>query len=86
MEQSISKNSKIFNSHPHKEDDFDSSLPSCVEKFFNSHPHKEDDDFKRDFLYCFCFFNSHPHKEDDDEITEIAGRVYVFQLTSSQGG
>ena len=55
MEQSISKNSKIFNSHPHKEDDFDSSLPSCVEKFFNSHPHKEDDVLVYYYWLCKTF-------------------------------
>ena len=33
----------LFNSHPHKEDDYDPSAYCADLDIFNSHPHKEDD-------------------------------------------
>ena len=56
---------RIFNSHPHKEDDQDRSVTPCIMNLFNSHPHKEDDDFLHLLYPGLLFFNSHPHKEDD---------------------
>ena len=35
---------KVFNSHPHKEDDHVLPLHMRSKLFFNSHPHKEDDE------------------------------------------
>ena len=34
---------RLFNSHPHKEDDISINFESNPSWFFNSHPHKEDD-------------------------------------------
>ena len=43
MLQAKCQQQEIFNSHPHKEDDYRNILLPDVLCFFNSHPHKEDD-------------------------------------------
>ena len=55
----------LFNSHPHKEDDYTFHFGSLLSSFFNSHPHKEDDLREQTGLLSSLIFNSHPHKEDD---------------------
>ena len=65
-ELGILRTEKLFNSHPHKEDD-GVEMPQLRDVFhlFNSHPHKEDD-YKSDLSLAEArIFNSHPHKEDD---------------------
>ena len=56
---------RIFNSHPHKEDDITVLYSKYLTWFFNSHPHKEDDRVGQHLDQHIQFFNSHPHKEDD---------------------
>ena len=60
---------ELFNSHPHKEDDFNSGeQEQKQENLFNSHPHKEDDGMPVAYSSGTKVFNSHPHKEDDKVI------------------
>ena len=42
---------ELFNSHPHKEDDYLGEYAYLWVQFFNSHPHKEDDDAERAKLF-----------------------------------
>ena len=53
---------------------------------FNSHPHKEDDQSYPSTWYSIEYFNSHPHKEDDIFFRQASQYIFIFQLTSSQGG
>ena len=39
----MSKKTRCFNSHPHKEDDPPLPIRKTILRCFNSHPHKEDD-------------------------------------------
>ena len=44
---------EIFNSHPHKEDDFFYAFSFMLPCIFNSHPHKEDD-LSPNLTYDIC--------------------------------
>ena len=46
---------KIFNSHPHKEDDEGRRTGKTLAYLFNSHPHKEDDDSSAEAILSGIF-------------------------------
>ena len=76
---------KFFNSHPHKEDDRAISCLFAIVKPFNSHPHKEDDFLTHHQLQHSCLSTHILTRRMTSSLPETGG-VYVFQLTSSQGG
>ena len=85
MLQAKCQQQEIFNSHPHKEDDYRNILLPDVLCFFNSHPHKEDDEVESIVWSCMRF-STHILTR---RMTPCCNRLtcsIIFQLTSSQGG
>ena len=76
---------RLFNSHPHKEDDKTNQailFYNCFSTHILTRRMTVHDDTS---LGVLQFFNSHPHKEDDVNVMLLNAHS-VFQLTSSQGG
>ena len=76
---------KVFNSHPHKEDDGMMNEPSFADSLFNSHPHKEDD-VAEDYKDSVCDFSTHILTRRMTICSLFRLSFFIFQLTSSQGG
>ena len=81
----MSKKTRCFNSHPHKEDDARKARQPYRPDCFNSHPHKEDDQKYR-FELMESDVSTHilTRRMTVEDVTKEIKKV--FQLTSSQGG
>ena len=76
---------KLFNSHPHKEDDVNHSILDLQVLLFNSHPHKEDD-IRLSSFSVPQNFSTHILTRRMTVCLEELTEEQIFQLTSSQGG
>ena len=76
---------KPFNSHPHKEDDAMKMQEILVTSSFNSHPHKEDDSSNTVIVAELNLSTHILTRRMTNKLVQYHS-LFVFQLTSSQGG